>query len=207
MSVIRWDPFRDMLSLRDAMNQLMEESFVRPSAALGGMPSDGVQGLALDIADRDNAYAITASLPGVRPEDIQVQVLGDRLMIRAETKEEKERQEGDYLLRERRAGVMQRAVTLPGPVDPESVDATYEHGILTLRLPKSQASRPRRIEIRVGDGQAQLANPKQQQGIDEPISQGQQRATGQGQQQAAGASTTQTPPPRGEQPAEARQQR
>jgi HSP20 family protein len=210
MSITRWDPFRDMLSLRDAMNQLMEESFVRPGTARGGAPGAGAQGLALDIADHDQAYQVTASLPGARPEDIQVHVLGDTLTIRAETRTEGERQQGGYLLRERHSGVMQRAITLPGPIDPDAVEATYEHGILTLRLPKSQANHPRQIQIRASEGQTQLAAKGQQQGVDEPISQGQQQATGastgQEQQQAASAATDQTPPPIVEQHGEAAHQ-
>lgn len=192
MSITRWDPFRDMLSLRDAMNQLMEESFVRPGTGRDAASGGGTQGLALDIADRDDAYEVTASLPGTRPEDIQVQVLGDTLTIRAETRTTEERQQGNYLLRERHAGVVQRAVTLPGPVDPDAVDATYEHGVLTLRLPKSRANRPRQIQIRsgAGGGQAQLAGQRQQQVASEPISQGQQQSTG--------ASTDQAPAPSNE---------
>ena len=112
MSISRGDPFRDMLSLRDAMNQLLEESFIRPSA-MGAAARGGAQSLALDVTEQGDAYLVRASLPGVRPEDIQVQVLGDTLTIRAETKGEGERQAGNYLLRERHSGFVQRAVTLP----------------------------------------------------------------------------------------------
>lgn len=149
MSMTRWDPFRDMLSLREAMNQLLESSYIRPGTAGGGTEGrGGVQSLALDVAEREGAYLVTASLPGVKPEDVDVSVLGDTLTIRAETKGEQERQSGGYLLRERHAGVMQRSVTLPNTIDAEGVAADFEDGVLTLTLPKSRASMPRRIEVR-----------------------------------------------------------
>ncbi len=149
----RWDPFREMLSLREAMNQLLEESVVRPASA-GGAGGGGAAGrgqpLALDVAEREDAYVVSASLPGVRPEDVHVTVLGDTLTIRAETRREDERSSGGYLLRERQVGTLQRAVTLPGPISADDVSADYEHGILTLTLPKSRANQPRRIQVRSG---------------------------------------------------------
>jgi HSP20 family protein len=169
----RWDPFREMLSLREAMNQLLEESYVRPGQrGGGGAGAPGrTQSLALDVGERENAYVVTASLPGIRPEDVQVTVLGDTLTIRAETGGQQERSEGGYLLRERHSGVLQRTVTLPSTIDSENVQAEYEHGVLTLTLPKSRASMPRRIEVRAGrggGGQPQIAgasgSPAGQQG-------------------------------------------
>ena len=159
MSMTRWDPFRDVLSLREAMNQLLEESFIRPGTSGGAGARGGAQGLALDIAERDNAYEIKASLPGVRPEDVQVTVLGDTLTIRAETKSDEERSGGGYLLRERQTGVVQRTVTLPGPIESDSVEAEYENGVLTLSLPKSRASMPQRIQIRTGASGGNLPKP------------------------------------------------
>ena len=152
----RWDPFREMLSLREAMNQLLEESVVRPASAgaAGGAGGGGAAGrgqpLALDVAEREDAYVVSASLPGVRPEDVHVTVLGDTLAIRAETRREDERSAGGYLLRERHVGTLQRTVTLPGPISADDVSADYEHGILMLTLPKSRANMPRRIQVRSG---------------------------------------------------------
>ncbi len=89
MSASRWDPFREMLTLREAMQQLMEESFVRPSVA-GSVARGGVQSLALDVHEENDTYIVRASLPGARPEDLQVTVLGDTLTIRAERRTEPE---------------------------------------------------------------------------------------------------------------------
>lgn len=159
MSLSRWDPFREMLSLREAMNQLLESSFVRPVGAQGGGQT---QGLPLDVNEEGNNYVVTASLPGVKPEDIHIDVLGDTLTIRAETSQENERNQGGYLLRERRRGTIQRSITLPTTLDADNINADYEHGVLTVTLPKSPASTPRRIAVRSGQGQSQLGTGGQQ---------------------------------------------
>ncbi len=155
MSISRWDPFREMLSLREAMNQLLEESYVRPGQTGGAAAQGGAQGLALDVADRGDAYEVKASLPGVRPEDIHCAVQGDTLTIRGEAKAEQERREGNYLLRERRSGVMQRTIALPAPIEADAVEADYQDGVLTLTVPKPEQAKPKRIAI--GGAQQQKA--------------------------------------------------
>lgn len=159
MSITRWDPFRDMLSLREAMNQLLEESYIRPGTAGAAGARGGAQALALDVSEGDNAYTVKASLPGLRPEDIQVTVMGDTLTIRGETAGEQERNAGGYLLKERHSGAVQRSVTLPGPIESEGVEAGYKHGVLTLTLPKSRAGMPRRIQVQAPTGAGQGAGP------------------------------------------------
>ncbi len=159
MSITRWDPFRDMLSLREAMNQLLEESYIRPGTTGAAGVRGGAQALALDVNEGADAYTVKASLPGMRPEDIQVTVMGDTLTIRAETSEEQERNTGGYLLKERHSGVVQRSVTLPGPIESDGVEAGYEYGVLTLTLPKSRASMPRRIQVQASAGAGQGGRP------------------------------------------------
>ncbi len=151
-NLTRWDPFGEMLSLRDAMNQLLEDSYVRPGTAGGAAAQGAAQGLALDVADRGDAYEVKASLPGVRPEDIHCAVQGDTLAIRGEAKAEQERREGNYLLRERRSGVMQRTISLPAPIESDAVEADYQDGVLTLRLPKAEQAKPKKIEVRITPG-------------------------------------------------------
>lgn len=164
MSTNRWEPFRDMLSLRDAMQQLLEESFVR----VGGARAGGAQQLALDVHEEDNGYVVRASLPGFRPEEIQVNVVGDTLTIRAERQGESEQPRGDYLVRERHAGVVQRSFSLPAQIDSEAVEADYEHGVLTLTLPKSPTVQPRRIQVRAAGGVGREVASQGGQGITEP---------------------------------------
>lgn len=181
MSLSRWDPFREMLSLREAMNQLLESSFVRPGGGAQGAGQG--QGLPLDVHEQGDNYVVTAALPGVKPEDIHIDVLGDTLTIRAETSQETERNQGGYLLRERRRGAIQRSITLPTALDADNVDADYEHGILTIILPKSPASTPRRIAVRSGQGQSRIGTGGQQM---QQGQQGQGGQTGQGAPASAG---------------------
>lgn len=148
-----WDPFGQALSLRDAMDRLLQDSFIRPSGRSGQRGMDGAM-LPLDVSESDDAYTIKASLPGMKPEDVQIQIVGDTLMIRGQTREDREERRGDQvLMRERRMGSFARALTLPMPIDADRVEATFENGELTLRLPKSQQAQPRRIQVRSANGQ------------------------------------------------------
>src|SRR4051812_19338186 len=144
MAIERWDPFREAVSLRDAMNSLLQESFIRP----GSMPAqEGVATLPLDIGETEDEYVIKASLPGVKPEDVQIPVLGDTLTIRGEGKSEQEKKGHAWHLRERRFGCFQRSVALASPVNADQARAHYDHGVLTLTLPKAEQAKPRQIKI------------------------------------------------------------
>ena len=155
MPLERWsDPFREMISLRDAMNSLLQESFVRP----GSLQSPGGPAtLPLDISETEDEYVVKASLPGVRPEDVQITVQRDTLTIRGETKAEEEKKGEHWHLRERRFGAFQRSLALAVPVDSDRANAHYEHGVLTLTLPKSESAKPRQIKVG-GAAHAQVGN-------------------------------------------------
>jgi len=100
MTIERWDPFGEMLSLRDAMNRLFEESFVRPSLAATQAP--GRMGLPIDLRESEDQYVLEAALPGVKPEDIDVSVQGNQLRIQGELKQGEDKQGERYHYRERR---------------------------------------------------------------------------------------------------------
>lgn len=139
-----WDPLREAVSLRDAMNSLLQESFVRPGnthAQTGGFS------LPLDVAENENDFVVKASLPGVKPEDVQITIQGDSLTVRGESKTEQDKKGERWHLRERRLGAFQRSLSLGTPVDSEKAHADFEHGVLTLTLPKAEASKPRQIKI------------------------------------------------------------
>jgi len=153
MAIERWDPFRETVSLRDAMNSLLQESFVRP----GGMGQVSQATLPLDVTENENDFVVKASLPGVKPEDVQITVHGDTLTIRGESKAEQEKKGEQWHLRERRFGAFQRSVALSTPVNSDQAQAHYEHGVLTLTLPKSEAAKPRQIKV-TGASQAQVGN-------------------------------------------------
>ena len=113
MAIQRWEPFREMISLREAVNSLLQDSFVRPADHEG----DGNAAmLPLDITENENEFLVKASLPGVRPEDVQITARGDTLTIRGEMKAEEEKKDDRYHLRERRY----RPVSAHGgPPDPD----------------------------------------------------------------------------------------
>jgi HSP20 family protein len=144
MAIQRWEPLREMVSLRDAMNSLLQDSFVRPIGLLGD--GNGAM-LPLDITENENEFIVRASLPGVKPEDVQITVHGDTLTIRGEIKSEEERKDEHYHLRERRYGQFQRIVTLSTPVMADKAQAQFENGVLTLRLPKAEDAKPKQIKV------------------------------------------------------------
>jgi HSP20 family protein len=147
MAIERWDPFREAISLRDAMNSLLQDSFVRPGGSASG---GGTLTLPLDVCETENEFVIKASLPGVKPDDVQITVHGDTLTIRAEGKVEEEKKGEHWHLRERRFGAFQRSVSLGSPVSADRATAHHEHGVLTLTLPKAEEAKPKQIKISTG---------------------------------------------------------
>src|SRR5215203_6221651 len=148
VSITRWDPWGDIVSLREAMNNLLEESVVRPSP---GTPGPGMaSSLALDVKETPDSFVVTASVPGVPPSDIDITVLGDTLRIRGSRKDEvEETGEGNrWLLRERRFGAFERTVSLPSVVDSEGASADFKDGVLTIMLPKADVAKPRSIPVK-----------------------------------------------------------
>ena len=145
-NIMRWEPLNDVVSLRDAMDRLFEESFITPRffAPL----REGVMGtLPLDVVETENDVIVKASVPGLKPEDIDVTVVGDTLTIKGETKSEKKEEKSNYLLQERRFGSFQRAITLPVMVQSEKAQADFENGVLTLTLPKAEEVKPKQIKV------------------------------------------------------------
>lgn len=145
MSIQRWDPWRDIVSLREAMNSLLEESFVRPRAGVTGSG-----GMALDLREKDDSYIVEATIPGAKPDDVDISVLGDTLRITAEVKDQTENSGEKWLVRERRYGHFERAVTLPTSVKADQAKAEFNDGVLTITLPKAEEARPRSIPVRAG---------------------------------------------------------
>ncbi len=145
MAIQRYDPFREVVSLRDAVNSLLQDSFVRPIGT--GIPGDGAVMLPLDIAETENEFVVKAALPGVRPEDVQITAHGDTLTIRGEIRSDEEKKGEQYHLRERRFGQFQRTVTLPTSISADKAQAHFEDGVLTMTLPKSEEAKPKQIKV------------------------------------------------------------
>jgi len=132
-----------MVSLREAMDHLFNESFTHPLSVIDGWSTP-----AIDMYQTDDQVVVKATLPGIKPGDLDITVTGDVLTIRGEIKEEKEVKNASYHLRERRAGSFSRSLPLPVDVVADEAKAEFEHGVLTLTLPKSQESRPKTIKIK-----------------------------------------------------------
>lgn len=139
---------RDFVSLRDAMNRLMEESVLLPS--LFGRPREGqAWRIPIDLLETDDQFIVKASLPGITPEDVQVSVQDTTVTLQGQTKEEPQAPAGRYHAQERHQGVFRRQVFLPLPIQTEQVSATWANGVLTLTLPKAEAAKPHPIQIQV----------------------------------------------------------
>ena len=144
MSLDHWDPFRDAVSLREAMNTLLQDSFVHP----GNVPArTAYSALPLDVCETEKDFVIKAALPGVKPDDVQITVHGDTLTIRGDSRADEDKKGEHWHLRERRFGTFQRSVSLATPVNSEKAEAHYDLGVLTLTLPKAESAKPRQIKV------------------------------------------------------------
>jgi len=144
MSMIRWDPGRDLMSLRQAMDKLFEESVIRPSNFTFEF---GGGGIPIDMYQTDNEIVVKATLPGVKPEEVDISVAGETLTIKAQRKEEKETKEKDYIRKENRYGMVSRTITLPVSVDADKAVASFDNGVLTLNIPKAEQEKPKQIKV------------------------------------------------------------
>ena len=144
-NLVPWEPFREMMSLREAMNHLFEESFLRPGA-FGS--EEAMLNTPLDVYETDNTIVIKAAVPGVKPEDLDITITGDVLTIKGEYKEEQQQeQKRSYIRQERRYGSFSRTLTLPTAIDSNNVNASFENGVLTLEMPKRQDVKPKSVKI------------------------------------------------------------
>jgi HSP20 family protein len=152
MTIVRRTGFGDLLSLRQAMDRLFEESFVNPRTWQFG---EG-QLVPVDVYATNDDVVVEAILPGVKPEDVDITVEGNTLSISGDTSSSIPDREG-LLLQEIRRGRFMRTLTLPAGLEPDRATATFEDGILTLRIPKAEQVKPRQIKITTE--QARSADP------------------------------------------------
>jgi HSP20 family protein len=142
--LIRWEPAREMMTLRDAMDRLFDDAFTRPLRL-----NDGHWSIpAVDMYQTDNEIVVKAAIPGVKTDDVQINVTGEVLTIKGETKEKEEVMEKAYHLREQRWGEFERTIALPTDVIADKAKAEFENGILTITLPKAEEVRPKSITIK-----------------------------------------------------------
>jgi HSP20 family protein len=136
-----------MMSLRDEMNRLIEQAF--DGGSLAQWQSTANWGLAVDVSENDDAFIVTASVPGMNPDDLDITISDNILTIKGETESDETIKDEQYHIRERRYGSFGRSITLPVTVNAEDVSANYENGVLTLTVPKAEEVKPRRIAVKV----------------------------------------------------------
>ena len=145
MTIVRRpSPFSELVSLRSAMDRIFDETLFRPVAR--GTNVDTIA-MPLDIYTTQDALVLEAALPGVRPEDVDVSILGDTLTLTATSASDLTEDKGGYHVREVRRGRFSRTVTLPSGLRTDAAGATFEHGMLKLSFPRAEQVRPRQIPI------------------------------------------------------------
>ncbi len=139
----RYEPISNVLSLREAMDQLFRDSFVAPFGRLAQARSS----MPVDVYEIDDTFVVQAFIPGLTPDDLTINVEQQSVTIHGEPKAE-EMAGMRPLLQERPVGAFTRTFTLPVPVDVDKVEAALSNGVLSLTLPKSEAIKPRKIQVK-----------------------------------------------------------
>ena len=143
-NLTRWEPVREMMTLREAMDRLFDDAFTRPLSTRDG----GWSTPAIDMYQTDNDVVVKAALPGFKADDVQINVTGDVLTIRGEMKREEEQQEKSWHIREHRWGSFERSISLPTDVVSEKAQADFDNGVLTISLPKAEEVKPKTITVK-----------------------------------------------------------
>ena len=141
MATTRWNPVRDMITLREAMDQVFNENYMRNR----DYRQPQAWQLPVDAFTTEDAIVLIADVPGLKPEELNVTLEGDTLTIRGELKTRAE--DRNYLLRERATGPFERVLSINTPIDTNKVTAEFSDGVLTLTLPKAEAVKPKQIKV------------------------------------------------------------
>ena len=143
-NLTRWEPVREMMTLREAMDRLFDDAFTRPINLRDG----GWSAPAVDMYQTDDEIVVKAALPGFKADEVQINVTGDVLTLRGELKHEEEKKEKAWHIREHRWGSFERSIALPTQVMADKAVADFENGILTITLPKAEEVKPRTITVK-----------------------------------------------------------
>jgi HSP20 family protein len=139
--ITRTNPFNEAMTLREAMNQLLADSFVSPRQLVRA------EHKALDLYETDQEYVARLAVPGLKPDDFEITMQDGVLAIRGQTRAEQQQEGTRYHIREQSYGAFDRRVQFPSTVDADKIEASLADGILTVRVPKAEAARPRRITV------------------------------------------------------------
>jgi HSP20 family protein len=149
MTIVRWEPLREFSTLQNEMNRLFNTVFDAPTAGNGGstlrrwMPP-------MDLVETDDHFVLRADLPGLAEDDVKIEFEDGTLTVSGERKAEHESKNEGYYRVERAFGSFSRSLTLPQGIDAEAVAASFDRGVLEVRIPKPEEKKPRRIEIGTG---------------------------------------------------------
>lgn len=147
MAMVRWNPWGELTSLNDQMDQLFQQVFGEP---VGRQNGSELLTLPLDIRHTDEAYVLEASVPGFSPEEVEVTYDDGILTIRGKRRQQSEKTQGEYVRRERRTASVFRQVSLPSEVEPDRITAGFENGVLTVTVPRAAKAQPKRIPVAAG---------------------------------------------------------
>lgn len=145
-NLIRWEPAREMMTLREAMDRLFDDAFTRPLSLAGN--GNVWSAPAVDMYQTDNEIVVKAALPGIKAEEVQINVTGEVITIKGEVKQKEDVKEKAYHIREQRWGAFERSLVLPTDVVADKAKADFENGILTVTLPKAEEVKPKSISIK-----------------------------------------------------------
>ncbi|MFZ0135303.1 MAG: Hsp20/alpha crystallin family protein [Desulfobacterales bacterium] len=148
MALVRWDPFREVSTLQERINRLFEDAFPR-AADLDEELSRAGWRPAVDIYEGETAVVLKAELPGIRKEDVTVEVKDNVLTIKGERTADVEVKEESYYRRERTYGNFSRSFNLQYPVNPDKIRARFKDGVLEIELPKPEEEKPKQINVKV----------------------------------------------------------
>lgn len=142
-NLTRWEPIGEMMTLREAVDQLFDRAFTRPRS------TNGVSVVpAIDVYETADDVVVKANLPGLKPDDVQISVMAGVLTLRGDVREENEPKQATYHILERRTGVLERSVMLPVDVVTDKAKADFENGVLTISLPKAESVKPKPIAVK-----------------------------------------------------------
>lgn len=142
-NLIRWEPAREMMTLREAMDRLFDDAFTRPLSL-----RDAWSVPAIDMYQTDDEIVVKAALPGVKADEVQINITGEVLTLKGEIKHEEDKKEKAWHIHEQRYGSFERSVVLPTDVVADKAKAEFENGILTVTLPKADEVKPRTINVK-----------------------------------------------------------
>ena len=144
-NLIRWEPAREMMTLREAMDRLFDDAFTRPLTMRDGWVATTP---AIDMYQTDNEIVVKAALPGIKADEVQINISGEVLTLKGETKHEEEKKDKAWHMREQKWGAFERSVVLPTEVISDKAKAEFENGVLTITLPKAEEVKPKIINIK-----------------------------------------------------------